>query len=112
MTGSRTDLGRIIAHLRATVLEIERSIASLERQPAELRLTTELGLNAERRLKKDAWLPKGMRMNPTTFDSQPRSGWEIERETRCLQPFDSGASDAAEQSARKPYRLVLPDSPT
>jgi hypothetical protein len=92
MTGSRTDLGRIIAHLRAAVLEIERSIASLERQSAELRL------NAELRLKKDAWLPKGMRMNPITFDSQPRSGWEqIEREMRCLEPFDSSASDAADQ---------------
>lgn len=113
MTGSRTDLGRIIAHLRAAVLEIERSIAALERQ------STELSLNADLRLKKDPAargcrekMPKGMRVNPSTFDSQPRSGWEqIEREMRCLEPFDSSALDAAEQSATKPYRLVLPDSP-
>jgi hypothetical protein len=38
MTGSSKDLGRIIASLRSAVLEIERSIADLERQSAELRL--------------------------------------------------------------------------
>jgi len=48
MTGNSTDLGRIIARLRAAVLEIEGSIASLERQSAELKL------NAELRRKKDA----------------------------------------------------------
>jgi hypothetical protein len=42
------ELGRIIVHLRAAVLEIDRSIAALERQSAELRL------NAELRLRKDA----------------------------------------------------------
>ena len=53
MTGSCTDLGRIIAHLRAAVLEIEKSIAALERQSAELRLNPGPGLN-ELRLRKDA----------------------------------------------------------
>jgi hypothetical protein len=54
MTGSCTDLGRIIAHLRAAVLEIERSIAALERQSAESRLNAELGVHSELGLRKDA----------------------------------------------------------
>lgn len=48
MTGSCTDLARIIAYLRTAVQEIDRAIAALERQSQELRL------NAAHRLKKDA----------------------------------------------------------